>query len=333
MPAQVTLNEGNIQLVPEGDDAKPLTFSPEELMEKIQTADADILDRKVSFTVDGHAQESSVQELMTAAAKVGGADARFNQAASAIHVVELLQKVRTNPTEVGEAEYGEVMGALGITGQERDTLMEVFQTARDNPNAFDGTQGTPNAPAAEAGAGKVDPAEARIAALEAQVSALGGTVAQTHAREQAKGIRAHIEDSVRKSLTTDQTLGKIIADEANGKPPSWSNTETFAGSFFDEMMTLVRSRVTENPERPVTPDEITGMAGRVRHRLSLVGKALEPGQASKPTALGQALGISPGFQADEPVERVKVTDPKHRTNFTDRMLQAYKKLSGKGTAG
>lgn len=209
--------------------------------------------------------------------------------------------------------------------------MDVFQKVRENPDALN-TTGEEVAGASGA-AGKVDPSAARIAALEAQVKTLTGAQSSHDMREQAKGVRARIEDSIRKSLTEDQILGKIIVDEASGKPPTWSNTETFAGSFFDEMITLVRSRITENPERPVTPDEIKGMAGKIRHRLNLVGKALDPEQASKPTALGQALGISPGFQTDEPVQRVGVTNPKHRQNFTDRMLALYQRVSGKGTAG
>jgi len=331
MPVTMKTDGDKVQLIPEGEGAKPIELTTAELLAKVQAADADILEREVTLTVDGQPRRAFVRDLLKDAEKVGGADARFQQAAASIRVVDLLRKVREAPTEVGEAEYGEVMATLGIVGQERDTLMDVFQKVRENPDALN-TTGEEVAGASGA-AGKVDPSAARIAALEAQVKTLTGAQSSHDMREQAKGVRARIEDSIRKSLTEDQILGKIIVDEASGKPPTWSNTETFAGSFFDEMITLVRSRITENPERPVTPDEIKGMAGKIRHRLNLVGKALDPEQASKPTALGQALGISPGFQTDEPVQRVGVTNPKHRQNFTDRMLALYQRVSGKGTAG
>jgi hypothetical protein len=279
-----------------------------------------------------------VREVLKAAEKVGGADMKFQQAASAIKTMNLLQKIRENPTQVGEDEYSEALGGLGITGTERDMMLHMFRTVRDNPDALTGDDGDGGedggvAGAAGGGAGKPSAEAARIAVLEQAIAALKAANDKTNLQNDAAKMRAGIEAAIRNTLTSDEVLGKIIVEEANGRPPSWENTETFAGEFFDDMMTLVRSRVTADPTRPVTPDEIQGMAGKIRHRLSRVGKALDPEQAHvKLTALGRAMGVAPKLQADEPIERVPVTSQAHKTNFVERMFQMYRKAKGQTTA-
>jgi hypothetical protein len=317
MPVEVKVEGGQVQVVRDG---VVTSMKPEDLATALDEAKAPLEDRMLTVRVAGQDRQVSVKEALASFSKVGGADAKFQEAAAAMKVAEALGKFQ-DPSKISVEDFDLILQTAGTPAATRAEAIQMFQQLKDGTYQAQDQQQQQQEPPIEI------PDEMLSPAVRQKLSLLDQLLAKEQERTNLDFV-GQVEKDVRGVLTSDKTLGTIIASEANGQPVDWAKQDGMAAALFADAMDKVRSRaLVDGPRFKATPELYQGIAQELRNRMAQVGKLANSEQAGN-TALGPALGMSPRLQTIEPVEPVPVQDPKHSDNFAQRLAHMVAKAGG-----
>jgi hypothetical protein len=249
--------------------------------------------------IDGEDKILTTEELITLASKAGGADKKFQDAATAtkaaergLRIEELTKKLTDddNPTEADIREYS------GLIGIEPTEFMQ-FLSKEDPPQKGE-TEKTSDADFdAEF--------QKRLGHSPAEVKAILEFSTTRHVTDARKEIRG-ISD---KAVDKDEIIGKMIV-----------------GKDKDDVTLAVKDMVAEDVLKkiqdgvPFGAEMVTASVQRVRSQLTKLGIPKKLNQHPF-MGLGPSEGFSSAIQADEPIKRVPANEDTGEQNLVDRYLQ------------
>jgi len=245
------------------------------------------------ITVNGVAQNLTIDELRARAEKASGADARFQEAAAArkqaadgLEVKDLMDKIKAGTAEMTDLQQFATLA--GLSPEDFNELYGQISKGSDTE-------------------GDVD---ANVAIEKADLSPeLQGEFEEFH-KERVERMKNKMVGESKSAVDNDQILGKITTSE--GADPKKTNL------VYKKMEREVQRRVLLG--EPYSAELLTAALQTVRAELDGFGMlAPVAQQADVITALGPAAsGIAQVLQANKPIEAVAVTDDNYSENLFTR---------------
>lgn len=310
--------DGTVKLVREGQD--PVVLTPEQVEEWQTAASQDLKDREVTITVDGSSRKVTVGEALDVYNKELAGDKKLRESAQAVKVLEAIHKMQ-DPEQVSAEDFDLVLREMGQPAEARQQALALFEqmksgeidmsqvNAQDNPDSED----------------DVKLGWEHLSPEIQQAIRAGQEASKASEQQEYERFVQQVENSLKKTLTEDPKLGKIIAEESDGRV-DWEG-KTAAARFFQDGMEKVHSRVLAKGEQ-VGPNMYQAISQELRDRVDHAGK-LTKSEQDDSSSLGPAPGMPAKLQAKEPIERVPVTDPDRGTNIMHRLMQGVAKAAGK----
>jgi hypothetical protein len=258
-------------------------------------------------TIDGEEKLLSLPELITLAAKSGGADKRFQEAAKTKKEAERGMRIQTlvdtiSEGEPAEADVKELSGLLKVDSEEFMAYLNDDGTNNNNNNNASNKDKDKQTKSIDFDAEfekrlGIKPAEAKLIIEHSQ---------HRHVDDARKEIR----DASNLAVDKDEIIGKMIV-----------------GKDSEETMKAVKEMVAEDVLRkiqdgvPFGADLIDGVLQRARQRLTNLGIPKKLNQQPIVLGLGPGSGLPSDIQADEPIERISSVDDKDEKNLVSRYMQ------------
>ncbi len=249
--------------------------------------------------IDGEDRNLSIDELKTLASKSGGADKRFNDAATATKTaerglrIETLVEAITGEDAPLEADVKELAGLLKIEPAE---FMASLKEGDPDPKT------TPKTTSADFNA----EFQKVMGASPAEVKAVLDFSQQRHVNDARKEIR-EISD---KAVDKDEIIDKMIVGEDS-----------------KEILTEDKNMVAEDVLRkiqdgkPFGAELVTATVQMVRSKLTKLGIPKKLNQHPIVLGLTPSEGLSSVIQADEPIKRIPSDEDGSEKNLIARYLQ------------
>jgi hypothetical protein len=275
-----------IEAPPEGDQKPPEGDQKPPLAED-----------KITVKVDGREKIYSREEAKKALEKVGGADARFQEAADLKKQAERGMRIdslfaRVQEGKANQQELSELAGLMNI-----------------DPAIFEGT------PPDEEPSKKGDPP--RKVAFEDLPDDIQEDLKVTRERNIAYA-KERIKGEVKKAVDKDDIIGKMnsVAKEAGNE----EFMATVVDSVYEDVLRKIRSGIQHGPA------EVLSSIQEERARLKRYGI---PDKSAKQPALIMGLGKTDGLPVEidtqEPVERLESTDKGYEDNLVRRFFHGIAK--------
>ena len=257
-----------------------------------------------TIKVDGVDVVLTLDELKEKASKAAGADARFQEAATATKTaergvrVETLMKAINAADKPTEADVQELAGLLGVDPAE---FMQYLKEEPADPDPNKKT--TPDDFSTQF--------KEAFGANPAEVKAVLEHSQNRHVADARKEIREISDLAVDK----DEIIGKMIV-----------------GKDEKDVLVAVKDMVAEDVLRkiqdgvPFGAELVSGSVQRVRSQLTKLGIPKKLTQQPF-LGLGPSEGFSAAIQADEPIKRVSAADDTDEQNVVDRYMQKAVKVA------
>lgn len=249
--------------------------------------------------IDGVDVTLTLDELKEKASKSAGADARFQEAATATKTaergirVETLMKSISKADTPAEADVRELAGLLEIDPSELLDYTKDTDASKDKSS------------------NKTEDADfnaefqKQMGATPAEVRAILEFSQTRHVNDARKEIR----DISDKAVDKDEIIGKMIV-----------------GKDSDDVKVAVKDMVAEDVLRkiqdgkPFGAEMVAASVQRVRSQLTKLGIPKKLTQQPF-LGLGPSEGFSSAIQADEPIERISSDKDGDEKNLVDRYMQ------------
>lgn len=273
----------------------------------------DVLNQTYQLVVDGQPVVLTLKEMMDRASEASGAQKKFQEAAElrknsekGLRIIELTQKVRSNPTPA-LTEVQELIGLMGGNPNDPETLAALgFETPKGNPP----TSSAQNQPQGRQPVRLEDMDPSVQAALRAAEEA-----------ELAR-IRETVETTTKKGIDNDPVIAKMLIEIPD------EQRDQIRTMLYDIAIDSVRGDVMAG--QPFTPQMVQGKAQRLRAMLQTLGVGT-PKMPLPGTGPASGMGGANAMIPDKPIERKPASDPNYVQNTVQRALQMQQKaLAGVG---
>ena len=250
----------------------------------------------LEVTVNGEKKVYTREEAIEALSKVGGADAKFRDAAEIRKKAERGMRIDSLFARIkgGEAEEEEVNELVGLLGIDPAAFAEVNT----------GPKNTPPEPKQKVTINDLDPS------LKQQL--------EFDAQQNIKRAEEQIRNDVKKRVDKDQIIGKMnsVAVEVGNE----NFTDAVANMVHEDVLRKIRNG------EPYGTGMVDNSIQVARARLKQFGI---PDKVSKPKTLIVGAGGPGGepleIQPDEPEKRVDTNDAEYSDNLVKRVFQRLQK--------
>lgn len=257
-------------------------------------------------TVDGKTEHLTLDELLTCAGKVKGAEVKFAEAAEirksagkGLRTLELGKKLRDSDTPNAD-DLTEFFGNLGfeaknIPGFEKLVSGKDIMDGQEQEGKEKGTK-TP----AKVGMDNLDP-EMKAIMQDAQ-------------QAQLETLRKNIIENTKKGIDKDEILGKMVIEMPEDK------REGVKKVLYDMAIKDVTNRIVARQEK-FGPEMVKAVALSTRSTIKNLGIPAKAAGHPPVVGPGQTMESNPAILSDKPIERVNSEDPNWEENTVLRYLQ------------
>ena len=258
-------------------------------------------DKTWTIPIDGESKTFTEAELLEAAGKGAGADAKFERiskmekkAAKGLEILDLSQKIQesTSPSVELQTEF------LQALGTSPDTISKMLGASK--PEAKPDKKTTQ------------EPVKAEPLTMD-KLGKREREILENAEKRQFTEIRNDIQKSCEKSVDNDKVLGKMIDELPSDRKDAWINSAKRLLSKDVERRILGREEYG--------PDLIASSLQTVRALLKDLGVPAQMAGQPPMEGLDYSTVLGPGIHATEPIKRVAVDDADYESNAAQRLQQ------------
>lgn len=261
--------------------------------------------------VGGEVRHLTKDELIEAASKTLGADARFEEAStmrksatSGLQALEVISKIKGTDNPKPE----DVEAFFHLMGIEDSNLPDIKELLGGKTNVNDKGKDNKND-------GNTDQSNKKIG-LDNLDDRTRRAVEAAEKQELGE-IREKIEEEVIKGVDNDEILGKIVEELASGKDKEAK----------DKFVAEIRRMAVDSARLRILSGELFGadmvksIAQKVRTTVKEFGIPNKKADSLPVTGLGPILSLSPDVVSDKPIERIESSEDGYVDNVAKRYMQ------------
>ena len=254
--------------------------------------------------VGGETKNMTMGELVAAASKVEGADARFEEAAqirkdseAASNFFELVNSIKNSETGATKDQYLQMFRDAGFVDSDIPDYDEVIKTkgsakvAKEDKNAEEVNK------------------KVTLENMDDETKAILEAAKEANYSK----VREEIYNKVEKSVDKDEILAKLIDSKTDADRTKVRST------LCDMTKSEVQRRILAN--EPFSDEMVQSVLQGIRHQVESLGIPAKAITQIPVVGFGPTPESSAKIIADKPIERVSSDDPDYIDNVVERHLQ------------